>query len=140
MFPWFWLWSPHYHLFNQNVQPQTDWIFGNIAPRAGNAATEQRIHESVASYGRQLGLITEVLLGIADPESIGPEQASQSLERLKTIRAEIEQVKAGAPSLPEAAALLLRQLAEQDPAAYAELIRRCADARPRLPPAGHRKG
>ena len=136
MFPWLWLWMPQYHLFNQNVQPQTDWIFGNIAPRAGHAATEKRIHEGVASYGRQLGLITEVLLAIADQDSISPEQAGQSLERLKAIRAEIEQLKASGPSLSEAAALLLQQLAEQDPAACAQLAQRFAAAPSRLPAKG----
>ena len=140
MFPWLWLWMPQYHLFNQNVQPQTDWVFGNIAPRAGDGATEKRIHEGVASYGRQLGLLTEVLLALADKDSISPELARQSLERLKAIRAEVEQVKAGGPSLSETAAVLLQELAAQDPAASAQLVQRLAAAAPRLPGAGRGQG
>jgi hypothetical protein len=139
VFPWLWMWSPHYHLFNQNVQPQTDWVFGNISPLAGNGATEKRIHEGVASYGRQLGLITEVLLSLADRDSITPEQARESLARLKAIRQEVEQAKAGAPGLPEAAAQLLEQLAQQDPAALAQLVQRFAAQPPRVPGASARR-
>lgn len=133
MFPWIWLWAPHYHLFNQNVQPQTDWSFGNISPAAGDAATEKRIHEDVASYGRQIGLVTEVLLSLADQGSISPAKASESLDRLKAIRQEIEQLKAGNPTLQEQAALLLQQLAQQDPAACARLAQRFASPPRRLP-------
>lgn len=132
MFPWLWLWAPHYRLFNQNVQPQTDWTFGNISPLAGDAATEQRIHEDVASYGRQIGLVTEVLLSLADKDAISPAQARESLERLKEIRNDIERLKAGGPTLQQAAAALLQRLSQQDPEACTRLARRFAALPPRL--------
>lgn len=137
MVPWFWFWTPHFHFpfggdVAQEIAPTTDWFFGSIRPRAGDGATEQRIHEGIASYGRQLGLLTEVLLSLAGDSSITPEHARDSLARLQEIRREIEALKArGQPSLAESAAALLEQLARQDPAACAQLLRRFAS--PRLP-------
>jgi hypothetical protein len=133
VFPWLLLWAPHYHLFNQNVQPQTDWTFGNISPLAGDAATEKRIHEGVASYGRQIGLVTEVLLSLADKDAVSPAQATESLDRLKEIREDIERLKAAGPTLQQAAAVLLQRLAQEDPAACAQLAQRFVATPPRLP-------
>ena len=46
---------------------------------------------AVASYGRQLGLITEVL--VAEHAGITSPAAATSLERLKRIRDRIEEIK-----------------------------------------------
>jgi hypothetical protein len=66
MYPWFWLWAPRIQFpysgtLSQWVEPNTSWFFGAIQPQAGNGELEKQIFD-VASYGRQLGLITEVLL------------------------------------------------------------------------------
>lgn len=71
MFPWLWFWSPHLQYpFGGNVEqdykPFTNWgFFGAIKPEAGDGQIEQKIFD-VASYGRQLGLIIEVILGLVD--------------------------------------------------------------------------
>ena len=103
MFPWFWVWAPQFPFshFSQPISPETGWSFGNIRPAAGDGALEQRIHEDIASYGRQLGLITEILLPLAGAKEVTPAQAEAALERLRSIHAEIEWLKARTvPRLP----------------------------------------
>lgn len=97
MFPWFWVWAPQLHFpwsgsVAQRIEPNTGWFFDAISKDAGDGRIEKRAFD-VASYGRQLGLLTEVLIGVADEQqSLSPEAAS-SLRRLKVIRAEIEKIK-----------------------------------------------
>ena len=136
MFPWFWLWAPQLQFpfsgsVAQRIDPDTTWFFGGIRPQAGDGRLEQQIHEQVASYGRQLGLLTEVLLGLAGSEQVGPERAGESLKRLEDIRAEVETLKRQEDAqLARDAAAVLEQLARRDPAALAALVQQYA--RPRL--------
>jgi hypothetical protein len=137
MLPWFWFWAPTLQFpfggsVAQNIAPDTEWFFGSIKPQAGNGATEQRIHEDVASYGRQLGLLSEVLLSLAGDASITPEQARASLARLQEIRHEIEALKSAQPSTQQQLLVLLGKFAEDDPAACAQLLQGFALAHPRL--------
>ena len=97
MNPWLIFWAPQLHLpfggsVAQRIDPDTNWFFGSIAPTAGDANIEQKAFE-VASYGRQLGLITEILIDIA--ESSPPRTASgvESLRRLRDIKTEIDKLK-----------------------------------------------
>lgn len=119
MYPWFWFWAPQIHLpfsgsVAQEIAPDTDWFFDSIRPEAGNGDVEKKVFE-VASYGRQLGLITEVLLSLADGETVGKEKAVQSLERLKQIQREVEDVKRTNTSrTADAAIKLLRKLRDSD--------------------------
>ena len=69
MFPWLWYWAPQVHFpwsgrVAQQIAPDTHWFFGGIRPGAGDARIEEQAF-GVASYGKQLGLITEVLLALA---------------------------------------------------------------------------
>ena len=98
MYPWLFFWAPQFHFpfsgsVAQNIEPDTQWFFDAIAPAAGNARIEKQAFE-VASYGRQLGLISEVLIDLAEKVAPDSAEAQQSLQRLKTIREEIEQLKA----------------------------------------------
>ncbi|HVP08167.1 MAG TPA: hypothetical protein VMT02_01495 [Burkholderiales bacterium] len=97
MYPWLWFWAPQVHFpwsgaVAQNIEPNTSWFSSLIKPEAGNAEIERRAFE-VASYGRQLGLITEVLLGMADEAKALSPEAAKSLERLREIQASIEAIK-----------------------------------------------
>jgi hypothetical protein len=88
MVPWFWFWTPTYQFpfsggGQQRIAPDTNWFFGSIPADAGNGALEQRIHEDVASYGRPIGLLTEVLLSITSRDTVSPEQAGESLVLLQ---------------------------------------------------------
>lgn len=97
MFPWLWFWSPQLHFplsgsVAQRIEPNTNWFFDSIAPQAGNGRIERKAFE-VASYGRQLGLITEVLIDLAQRDPPRTAAARESLERLQAIRAAIERIK-----------------------------------------------
>ena len=97
MYPWLWFWAPQFHFpwsgsVAQRIEPDTRWFFQGIDPSAGDADIEEKAF-SVASYGRQLGLITEVLIDLAEGAEIKSAQAAASLERLRRIREEIEEIK-----------------------------------------------
>ncbi|MCS7100176.1 MAG: hypothetical protein NZL99_00615 [Burkholderiaceae bacterium] len=98
MFPWLWVWAPQLHFplsgsVAQRIEPNTNWFFDAIAPTAGNGRIERKAFE-VASYGRQLGLITEVLIDLAEQVAPRSAQAGESLARLRSIQADIERIKA----------------------------------------------
>lgn len=98
MIPWLWFWAPQVHLpwsgsVAQHIAPDTHWFFSGIAPDAGDARVEEQAF-AVASYGKQLGLITEVLLELAQHSPPQSAQAQESIARLQRIRTEIEQIKA----------------------------------------------
>jgi hypothetical protein len=99
MFPWLWFWAPQFqpqvHLplsgsVAQHIAP--DWFFGAIPPAAGDGRVEQRAFE-VASYGRQLGLITEALLDVAAQQPPATARGRAAVQRLKDIQHRIEAVK-----------------------------------------------
>ncbi len=97
MVPWFWLWAPRIEFpwsgdVLQDIEPNTSWFFGSIKPEAGNARIEQKAFD-VASYGRQLGLITELLIGLAESQPALQTKASDALIELKRIQREIESIK-----------------------------------------------
>ena len=97
MFPWLWLFAPQVHYpwsgaVAQHIAPETDWFFAGIAPTAGDSRIERQAFE-VASYGRQLGLITEVLLDLAAQLPPRSAKGRESLARLQAIQAAIETLK-----------------------------------------------
>ncbi len=127
MVPWLWFWSPQFHFpfsgsVAQRIEPDTHWFFSGIRPEAGDADTEEQIFD-VASYGRQLGLLTEVLLAQADKGSIPAAKAASSLAQLKSVHADIEGVKRGRRDrLARSAVDALNKLAQSDPQQLAEVL------------------
>jgi hypothetical protein len=98
MYPWFWLWAPHVEFplsgnVTQDIEPVANLFSKSSDPEAGNPKIEQKAFE-VASYGQQLGLITEVLIEIAENVLLHKGKDNESLQRLKRIKAEIEKLKA----------------------------------------------
>jgi hypothetical protein len=129
MFPWIWFWCPTYNYprsgaVAQKIEPDTNWFFSAIPSSAGNAAIEaQAFH--IASYGRQLGLISEVLLHLADANAIDPASAKESLVRLKTIHQQIDALKTDdAARTADALITELRHLQDASPEHY-ERVRSC---------------
>lgn len=97
MFPWLFLFAPQLHFpfsgsVAQRIEPDTRWFFDGIDPSAGDARIERQAFE-VASYGRQLGLIAEVLVEQAEQTPPRTKAAREALQRLKQIQADIEQIK-----------------------------------------------
>mgnify|MGYP003402866277 CR=1 FL=1 len=128
MFPWLWFWAPTLHLpfsgaVAQRIDPDTNWFFRVIDPRAGDADVEQQAF-NVASYGRQLGLITEVLIDLAQQVGTQSPQAGESLARLEAIRGRIEAIKSDAAAAEvEQVTTQVRALQRKAGAPYAELVR-----------------
>ncbi len=97
MYPWLWFWTPQFHFpfsgsLAQNIEPNTSWFSDLIKPAAGNASIEQKAF-GVASYGKQLGQITDVLLELVKSVPVTSPEASQSLASLRKIKAEIDAIK-----------------------------------------------
>ncbi len=127
MYPWLWLWSPQFYFpfsgsVAQRIEPDTDWFFAGISPRAGNGEMEKKIFD-IASYGRQLGWITEVLLGMHSSDADAQAQAARSLQCLRDTQQAIEMMKKDERSaLASTAAKALAQLHAADPEAYDRLL------------------
>ena len=127
MFPWLLFWSPHYYLpfsgsVAQRIEPDTDWFFAGIPARAGNGEMERKIFET-ASYGRQLGWITEVLLGMHSDDVKVKAHAAESLDCLRRTQQKIESMKEeDRAALAASAAAALKKLRAADPAAYERLL------------------
>jgi hypothetical protein len=122
-------WAPHVTMplggsVAQHVEPNTSWFFDGIPAAAGDKVVERKAFEE-ASYGRQLGLITEVLLDLAKrlpPES---DEVAKSVKRLSEISERIENLKNDdtVDTLGQIDSLVAR-LAKKDPAHVAEAIQR----------------
>ena len=91
-----WTWSPQFYFpwsggVMQQIDPDPTWFSHWITPGAGNAAIEEKAFSGVASYGKQLGLITDVLLAIVDETALTAEP--RAVDDLRRIRSRIEMLK-----------------------------------------------
>ena len=88
MYPWLWFWAPQVHLpwsgdVAQRIDPTTHWFFQGIRPGAGHARIEEQAFD-VASYGKQLGLISELLLDLTEPgQNALPPKAAEARRELQ---------------------------------------------------------
>ncbi len=78
-FPW---------LTDLSARPQTAANGALGAEYAGDRTVEERVVQEVASFGRQLGIIADAVLEIAD------ERQGEGVERLRSLVNRIETVKA----------------------------------------------
>lgn len=135
MFPWFFFWAPQLTMpfggsVAQRIEPDTRWFFGGIAPAAGDAEIERKAFD-VATYGRQLGLITEVLVDLAAQSPPTSAKGQKALKRLREIQQRIEQVKEqDAIDALEQIDSLLARLKKTHPERLAAARRRIAHALP----------
>jgi hypothetical protein len=92
MYPWLWLWAPQVQLpwsgdVTQRIDQTTHWFFQGIRPGSGHARIEEQAFD-VASYGKQLGLISELLLDLTEPvQNALPPKAAQARRELQRIAA-----------------------------------------------------
>ena len=128
MYPWLWFWAPQVYFpwsgdVLQQIDPTTSWFFRGIQPSAGDAEIEEKAF-SVASYGKQLGLITEVLIDLAEQVGTKSAESAESINRLKLIREAIEQIKtAERASRMSDIATQVAELKRKGGSEYAELSR-----------------
>lgn len=97
MFPVFWCWAPQFKFpwsgnVMQDIDPDVSWFFNAIKPSAGHARIEQRAFE-VASYGKQIGLITEVLIELAEQNAVMNSGSNPALNALRQIHQEITAIR-----------------------------------------------
>ena len=97
MFPFLWLWAPQVRLpfsgdVAQDIEPNLSAFFAGIKPQAGDARIEAKAFE-VASYGDQLGVITELLIELAERQPADVQAASAPLQELRAIRKRITAIK-----------------------------------------------
>ena len=97
MFPWLWVWAPQLRLpfsgdVTQDIEPSVSAFFKSIRPEAGNARIEERAF-AVASYGKQLGLLTDLLIEVAQRALPDKGSSDTTLRELERIRDEIENIK-----------------------------------------------
>jgi hypothetical protein len=135
MFPWFFIWAPQLTMpfggsVAQSIKPDTSWFFQGIEPAAGDPAIERKAFD-VASYGRQLGLITEVIMDLAEQAPPATPKGRKALQRLREIQLRIEEVKErDAIDALEQIDSLLARLEKTHPERLAAARQRIADALP----------
>lgn len=97
----------------QRILP--DWSLQHITVNyQGNPAIEKDVAAKVASYGKQLGIITEAVLALAD----GTPDKSKRIERLRDIANRIDEIKQQHRSdLADSAQQAMDSLAKTDRAA-----------------------
>ena len=101
MYPWLFFWCPQLNFplsgeVEQRFSPAV--FFESIHPPTGKGQTEAKIFNEVASYGKQLGILNDLVLSLCAHSEVSPDDAAHALEQLKSIRARIETLKQEAPS------------------------------------------
>ena len=103
--------------YDQPISPATTW-FPTIVNYQGDANIERKVTEDVASFGKQLGIISDALLEVAGEKQQGPK-----VKRLRTIVEEIDEVKRREyRSLARQTTASFEELAEKNPREAQELI------------------
>jgi oligoendopeptidase F len=98
------------------------WSFGNVSVNyAGNADIEKDVVEKVASYGKQLGIITHAVLELAGDKPAGQ---GEPLRQLRDIDAKVKKIKEEhRRSLAEQASDAMAKLAKTDEAEARRIAR-----------------
>jgi hypothetical protein len=120
--PWFDFWTQVTAPLSGDVSQR----FGNMfsptmtVNMAGNAAIEARVVQDVASYGAQIGWISEIALALAE----GKTPPKDALKKLADAAKKIEAIKKdSAQSAAQQAESALERLKKQDAEAYRALLR-----------------
>jgi hypothetical protein len=127
MFPWLWFWAPQFHYpfsgsVAQHIDPDTSWFFAGIPSQAGNGAIEKKAFD-LASYGSQLGWITEVLLADDPKADIAADKAAEARDKLRKAHRKIEDMKKQSKAeVRQNAEAALKKLREADPDAYEAVL------------------
>lgn len=100
---------------------------------AGDAGIEKQVVSEVASYGKQIGWLNELVIKLAEQQAVDVDV----LKKVKKAVEDIDEIKKiHASAVLHTADDALKQLKASEPQLYKELIRRCADEAAR-PDASH---
>ena len=120
---WFYPWwgllkSPLSGDVVQDINPITSLFSPQIELNfAGNRRIETEVVTGIASYGRQIGILSEAILELASDEK------GEAIERLKALTADIEKIKnEHKVSLKHDVKAGLDKLQRQDPATLKRLL------------------
>ena len=108
---------------NQKIDPE--WFFNTIPPDTGDSEIEKEVFFKVASYGKQLGIIGELLLHIAEKSELD-ENASRSFKALKKMNEKVDEIKTEKENrIREKAKRMVEKLKNTDMEAFKELMQEC---------------
>ncbi|AKU23208.1 hypothetical protein MJ904_06725 [Massilia sp. MB5] len=96
MYPWLWFWNPQLNLpLSGHVAQQFDLrqLLRTLPSHAGDGAVEGDVVHEVASYGKQIGWLTDVLLDEVKEISTKTAEKGSPLAELRTTRDRIEEIK-----------------------------------------------
>lgn len=101
----------------QWIAPVTNWLSPTVVTYAGDREIEARVVTEIASFGKQLGILTDALLELAD------DRPGEAVTRLRRIATRIEAVKIQhRRDLEERAEEAFDELLKADPAAAKRLV------------------
>ncbi len=127
MFPWIWLYAPQISWPLSGAVREdfsTEAFFRGIKPGAGVPAIEEQVFEQ-ASYGKQLGWLTDVLVEAIDANTLQSAEARTSLLNLKQLQAKVACIKSQhRQARANAATALLDQIQADSPEELSRLLRR----------------
>lgn len=103
--PWFLLWAPYYAPLSGQVQQAftLDAFFGSIAPASGDGNIERAVF-NYASYGRQIGTLSDVVAVLLDKAELSsiehekafkatPEESKEAIDRFAQIYNGVNKIK-----------------------------------------------
>ena len=119
LFPWWGFFkSPLSGDVNQEIAPNMSWLSPQFEfSFAGDRRIESDVVSDVASYGKQLGILSEAVLELAE------DTKGKDVTRLRELVAQIEAVKQRhADTLTDKVKAQLDQLRSEDPQALQQLL------------------
>lgn len=96
MYPWLWFWNPQLNLpLSGHVAQQFDLrqLLRTLPSHAGDGAVEGDVVHEVASYGKQIGWLTDVLLDEVKEIKEKTAEKGSALDALRSTREKIEEIK-----------------------------------------------
>lgn len=129
MFPW--LQSNYNFPLSGNVQQHIDpdWFFSTIDAEVGDGEIEKEVFQKIASYGKQIGLLTEALLSMSAKLEMN-EQDILALKELTELQEKIEVIKtAKKQRVRKNAEKIMDKLQSCDPEGFRSLLDKYADNR-----------
>jgi hypothetical protein len=94
VFPWLWINATdlRFPLSGEVDQDLSTTFFNGIKPGAGTPGIEKQVFDQ-ASYGKQLGWLTDILLGSIDEKALLTPEARESFGKLTKLQAKIKRIK-----------------------------------------------
>jgi hypothetical protein len=130
--PWFVFWAPQYHFpwsgsVAQQIEPNLTAFFNGISPQSGDKDIERQAFD-VASYGKQLGWLTEVVLGQLGRGQVDADTVEDALKGLEDTQQQVEALKLRKLKADmDRIGVLLETMKKDRPKEYALLAKRLRD-------------